>query len=123
VRGAAAQTGALEGGTANKRLMSGLKLLETVLPLDEAVIFQPDENGALAPAARLRANGNAALETGRHNAWREGVGLCEQAVATGQLVRTTATQQQSGDADQMKDARSALCWCACVKVLTKKIAR
>jgi len=104
VRGAAAQTGALEGGTANKRLMSGLKLLETVLPLDEAVIFQPDENGALAPAARLRANGNAASETGRHNAWREGVGLCEQAVATGQLVRTTATQQQSGDADQMKDA-------------------
>ncbi|MGI8657060.1 MAG: ATP-binding protein [Pyrinomonadaceae bacterium] len=102
VRGAAAQTGALEGGTANKRLMSGLKLLETVLPLDEAVIFQPDENGALAPAARLRANGNTASETGRHNAWREGVGLCEQAVATGQLVRATA-QQQSGEADQMKD--------------------
>ncbi len=108
VRGAASQTGALEGGTANKRLMSGLKLLETVLPLDEAVIFQPDENGALAPAARLRANGNAASETGRHNAWREGVGLCEQAVTTGDLVMTTsATAAQTGIVGEMKEAGGA----------------
>jgi len=106
VRDAASPTGALEGGTANARLMSGLKLLETVLPLDEAVIFQPDENGALAPAARLRANGNAASETGRHNAWREGVGLCEQAVTTGQLVITTAAAQ-TGIAGETKENGAA----------------
>ncbi len=89
VRRTASHTSALEGSMANTRLMSGLKLLETVLPLDEAVIFQPDANGALAPAARLRANANAAAaETGRHNTWREGVGLCERAVTTGDLVIT-----------------------------------
>jgi len=87
VRRTASHTSTLEGSMANTRLMSGLKLLETVLPLDEAVIFQPDANGALAPAARLRANANAA-ETGRHNTWREGVGLCERAVTTGDLVIT-----------------------------------
>ncbi|MFN2452679.1 MAG: ATP-binding protein [Pyrinomonadaceae bacterium] len=96
VRRTAAQTNALEGGSANARLMSGLKLLETVLPLDEAVIFQPDENGELAPAARLRANGGTALEASRHNAWREGVKLCERAVTTGELVATPA-QSNNGD--------------------------
>ncbi len=84
----ASQISPLEGGAAGARLMSGLKLLETVLPLDEAVIFQPDEAGALAPAARLRPEGSAA--TSRNNAWREGVNLCERAVATGLMVVTTA---------------------------------
>ena len=64
----------------------GLKLLDTVLALDEAVVFRFDEQGALAQAARLRsqaqgASANAAVSGERHSAWREGVGLCERAVA------------------------------------------
>ncbi|HEV7843305.1 MAG TPA: hypothetical protein VGO69_06390, partial [Pyrinomonadaceae bacterium] len=52
---AASEVHQLEGAEASERLMSGLKLLEAVLPLDEAIIFHPDENGGLAPAARTRS--------------------------------------------------------------------
>ncbi|MGB7924083.1 MAG: ATP-binding protein [Pyrinomonadaceae bacterium] len=90
IRRAASQTNSLEGGAASARLMSGLRLLQTVLPLDEAVIFQPDENGELAPAARLRSQSNAQAEAGRNSAWREGVGLCERAVRTGEIITTEA---------------------------------
>ena len=87
IQRAASQTNSLEGGAADARLMSGLKLLQTVLPLDEAVIFQPDENARLAPAARLRTGGaNSSLEADRNSAWREGVNLCERAVATREIV-------------------------------------
>jgi two-component system phosphate regulon sensor histidine kinase PhoR len=91
IQRAASQTSALEGGAADARLMSGLRLLQTVLPLGEAVIFQPDENGELAPAARLRSTtASATLEATRNSAWREGVNLCERAVATRQIVTAAA---------------------------------
>ena len=90
IQRAASQTNSLEGGAAHARLMSGLRLLQTVLPLDEAVIFQPDENDQLAPAARLRSTSGASLETTRNSAWREGVRLCERAVTTGEIVTAAA---------------------------------
>ncbi len=99
VQRTALQTSALEGGSANARLMSGLKLLETVLPLDEAVIFQPNGDGELAPAARLRSSG-ATLETGRNQAWRDGVKLCERAVATGEMVATQNNQSEAAASDK-----------------------
>jgi signal transduction histidine kinase len=91
IRNSTSQVSRLEGGSSDARLMSGLKLLETVLPMDEAVIFHPDEDGHLAPAARLRSasTGNGA-EVGRNSAWREGVTLCERAVQLGKLVATSS---------------------------------
>ena len=86
----------LEGGSSDERLMSGLRLLETVLPLDEAVIFQPDENNHLAPAARLRsASSSSGPEAGRNSAWREGVSLCERAIEFGQMVATTSEDENA----------------------------
>lgn len=90
MRRVAAQTHALEGGAANARLMSGLRLLETVLPLEEAVIFQPDQNNHLAPAARLRASASTLNETDANFVWREGVELCERAVKTGKMLTMLA---------------------------------
>lgn len=88
----ASQVNQLEGTAAHARLQGGLKLLQTVLPLDEAVIFQPDENGVLSPSARLQRSAQAqALETGRNSTWRENVRLCERAVATKSIV-TAAVQ-------------------------------
>lgn len=87
----ASQVNQLEGTAANARLQSGLKLLGTVLPLDEAVIFQPDENGVLSPSARMQRNApGAALEAGRNSTWRENVRLCERAVATNAIVTAAA---------------------------------
>jgi signal transduction histidine kinase len=95
MRQVATQTHALEGGAAHARLMSGLRLLETVLPLDEAVIFHPDENNHLAPSARLRASTNTSAEA--NFAWREGVELCERAVKTGKML-TMMAETGSGPA-------------------------
>jgi signal transduction histidine kinase len=103
---AASQVNQLEGMEANARLHSGLKLLETVLPLDEAVIFQPDENGVLSPAARLqRSSPVVSLETGRNSAWRENVRLCERAIATNSIVTAPAQGNQT-QVNQSADAGS-----------------
>lgn len=101
VRRVASQVSVLEGGAASERLASGLKLLDTVLPLDAAVIFHFDAEGALTPAARLRAqqSGVAAAtattaatgaEADPNSAWRVGVQLCERAVAGGELLTEAA---------------------------------
>jgi signal transduction histidine kinase len=97
---AASQTSKIEGGSSHARLMSGLKLLETVLPLEEAVIFQPDENGHLAPAARLRSAASGGLD--RNSAWREGVRLCERAVELGAMV----TKAPAANEDEQSDTPS-----------------
>lgn len=101
IRHATSQVSRIEGGSSNERLMSGLKLLETVLPMDEAVIFHPDENNQLAPAARLRSSTNSgSLEIDRNSAWREGVKLCERAVKSGAMATTnapTATTETGGN--------------------------
>ena len=88
----------LEGRGASARLMSGLKLLDTVLPLEEGVIFRLDERGAPVQAARLRHTALAAAtgaDADRNFAWREGVALCERANASGQLIEQASA---SGDA-------------------------
>lgn len=92
----AVQPSPLEGRGANARLLSGLRLLDTVLPLEEAVIFRLDEAGEPVQAARLRAataqvqavptHGQKRAEGDRNSAWREGVALCERAMRGGEMI-------------------------------------
>jgi signal transduction histidine kinase len=77
---------------AEHRLLSGLKLLESVLSPTEAVVFRRDSGGKLISSARLRASGGAG--TGRNSVWREGVSLCERAMAAGEII---VEQTQSRD--------------------------
>ena len=91
VERAAARISTLEGNTSDARLRDGLKLLDTVLPLDDAVIFRLDEEGALTPAARLQRakqqeGATASVEANRNSTWREGVRQCEQAIDAGELT-------------------------------------
>ena len=78
---------ALEGRGANARLMSGLRLLDTVLPVEEAVIFRLDESGAPVQAARLRSSAQASAreEGDRNSAWRECVSTCERVMLGGEV--------------------------------------
>jgi signal transduction histidine kinase len=69
---------------AEHRLLSGLKLLESVLAPTEAVVFRRDSGGKLVSSARLRATGGS--DTGRNSVWREGVSLCERAMATSEII-------------------------------------
>ncbi|MBA3515623.1 MAG: hypothetical protein H0T77_14775, partial [Pyrinomonadaceae bacterium] len=71
---------------ARSRLESGLKLLDTVLSLKEAILFQCESDGNLVSAARLRASTSTSLETSRNSAWREGINLCERAIKAGEII-------------------------------------
>ena len=80
---------------AQNRLNSGLKLLQTILPLEEAVVFELDEIGALVPCARLRSNPSGALEPGRNTVWRRLIELCDQAVETNDMAQAPSGQIDS----------------------------
>ena len=70
----------------NHRLLSGLKLLDTVLAPTEAVVFRRNSDGQLVSSARLRAASGVMPELGRNSVWREGVKLCERAIANDEIV-------------------------------------
>jgi len=90
----AARTDTAES-VAQNRLTSGLKLLQTILPLEEAVVFELDEIGALVPSARLRSNPSGALEPGRNTIWRRLIELCDQAVETDDMAQAPTGQIDS----------------------------
>jgi signal transduction histidine kinase len=73
-------------GDAQHSLHSGLKLLETVLAPTEAVVFRRDNDGRLVSSARLRATQVISPNTGRNTTWRDGVNLCERAMASGRII-------------------------------------
>jgi signal transduction histidine kinase len=101
------QNGAGQQSTdANTRLMSGLKLLNTMLPLNEAIVFQCVD-GWFEAVARFKGSSRSAPDTKRNSAWREGLMLCERAVATGQLVSETAQGRPSTVAVPLLHEREA----------------
>jgi len=81
-------TGRQQETGANTRLMSGLRLLNTMLPLNEAIVFQCVD-GSFEAVARVKGTSQSAPDTKRNSVWREGIMLCERAVSTGQLVSDT----------------------------------
>ena len=86
----------LQAANAEHRLLSGLKLLDTVLSPNEAVVFRQDGDGHLVSSARLRVAQGSSLDTGRNSTWRDGVSLCERAMAAGDvIVEKTASQDSS----------------------------
>ena len=90
-------TAAESGPGADQRLMSGLKLLNTFLRLNEAVVFQLDESNSFEAVARFKGSAQKALDNSRNSVWREGVNLCERAAASGKLVNQT-----TGDANNQQ---------------------
>jgi len=71
---------------AKSRLTSGLKLLTSVLPISQAVVFRCDDTNEFQTVARTMSNTGPLNESNRNSVWREGVKLCERAVATKELV-------------------------------------
>ena len=79
----------------NQRLMSGLRLLDTVLAVSDAVVFARDEDYKLVPAARLQPASSGPLNTSRNSAWREGVIFSQRAMDTGELIIRAADDHDS----------------------------
>jgi two-component system phosphate regulon sensor histidine kinase PhoR len=74
------------GPGADQRIMSGLKLLNTFLPLNEAIVFRVDDSNSFEAVARFKGTAPQALDASANSMWREGVKLCEHAAATAKLV-------------------------------------
>ncbi|HEY0458468.1 MAG TPA: ATP-binding protein [Pyrinomonadaceae bacterium] len=91
----------LEGKSADLRIESGLRLLETVFPLSEAIVFRLDKSGRLTPVGRARSENLSDSMKVRQNAWRESVALCERALES----RTTVIES---DENKTKSAHVAL---------------
>ncbi len=91
----------LEGKTADLRIESGLKLLETIFPLSEAIVFRFDKDEGLTPVGRARNEGSEQNLMSRQTAWRENVLFCERALES----ETTILE---ADENAEKSARIAL---------------
>jgi signal transduction histidine kinase len=115
----ASQGHILEGKPAEVRIESGLKLLETVLPLSEAIVFRLDENENLTPVGRAR--GEPALDppSARQVAWRENVLLCERALAS----RVTVIETDENDENSARAALPLIYDGVTVGVLFVRIGR
>ena len=79
----------LEGTSADLRIESGLKLLETVLPLSEVIIFSLGIGGELNPIGRARNGKTSDGAAARQSSWRENVELCERALSARQTIVET----------------------------------
>jgi signal transduction histidine kinase len=76
---------------ANGRLASGLKLLNTVLPLSEAVVFRCDDSEGLQAVVRYKSPAPNPQDPRRNAVWREGIKLCQRAAKTGTIVSQTTS--------------------------------
>ncbi len=79
------KTLAYEAKSAIARTDSCVNLLKSVLPVSEIIIFHLDNQGNLSPVSRARdiQKGSGSL---RNASWQEGVKLCEQALASKDVV-------------------------------------
>ena len=75
---------------AKQRLIGGLKLLDIVLPISDAVVFSRDEDYNLVPAARFQGDTNGSAGTSRNSAWREGITFSQRAIDTGEIILRAA---------------------------------
>jgi len=76
---------------ANGRLASGLKLLNTMLPLNEAVVFRCDDSKELRTVVRYKSPSPNPQDPRRNAVWREGIKLCQRAAKSGKIVSQTTS--------------------------------
>ena len=76
----------LEGKSADLRIESGLKLLETILPVSEVIVFRCTMDEELVPVGRARNGDTSQCAADRESSWRMSIGLCEKALKTRQTV-------------------------------------
>lgn len=77
------------------RLTVGLKLLDVVFSLDEAVVFGLDREGDLTFLVRLRSSGDGGVVSSRNSAWREGIELCHRAMSRSESIVADPVSSES----------------------------
>ena len=84
-----------EGTSAEVRIESGLRLLETILPLAEAIVFRYDKEQILLPAGRTRGDKPQTSAAERQNNWRENMQMCVEAFETRQTIIKTGEKNET----------------------------
>jgi signal transduction histidine kinase len=107
----------LEGKSADLRIESGLRLLETVFPLSEAIVFRLDKNQGLTPVGRARSENADHSPAARQTAWRESIALCERALES----RTTVIETDESKAQSAQIALPLIYEGVAVGVLFVKV--
>ncbi len=79
----------LEGKSADLRIETGLRLLETVFPLSEAIVFRFDTGKGLTPVGRAGGEHTEDSPAARQTAWRERIAQCERALESRSTVIET----------------------------------
>jgi two-component system phosphate regulon sensor histidine kinase PhoR len=91
----------LDAESPELRIESGLRLLESVLPLSEAIVFRLDRSGGLVPIGRSRNGKSRETHLQQQAAWGEKVEFCERALS----ARSSIVEIQD---PETKSARIAL---------------
>ena len=76
----------VSGHTPEMRVETGLRLLETIFPVAEVVVFNLQIDGSLVPVGRARKEGAKSSPTERNATWQQTISQCEQAIDEGQPV-------------------------------------
>jgi len=95
----------LEGKSAELRIESGLKLLETIFPISEVIVFRYEINGELNPIGRTRKDNSSNSPSSRQNSWVKCVELCEKAL----MARETRIQRYENTVDAAQIALPLIC--------------
>jgi PAS domain S-box-containing protein len=66
------------------------------LPLSEAVVFRCDDANSLEAVVRFKSQAPNSQDPRRNSVWREGINLCQQAVAGGKLATSNPVSQATG---------------------------
>lgn len=70
----------LSGNSPETRVETGLRLLETIFPASDVIVFNFDTNGGLYPIGRTKKTGATHASSMRNESWEEKVKLCERAI-------------------------------------------
>ncbi len=90
----------LEGMSADLRIECGLKLLETIFPVSELIVFRYDIEQNLIPIGRARKDNKNNSLSSRQSSWTKCMRLCEKAIET----RETQIQNDTNNKDAAKIA-------------------
>ncbi|MDH3494504.1 MAG: hypothetical protein OEM82_13190, partial [Acidobacteriota bacterium] len=76
----------ITGKSPAMRVETGLRLLETIFPVSEVVVFDLQTDGSLLPVGRARKEASKSSPTERNETWQQTVSQCEKAIADRQTV-------------------------------------
>ncbi len=95
----------LEGRSADMRIESSIRLLETIFPVSEIIIFYYELDGNLKPIGRTRKDCPENSPASRQNSWKNCILFCEKAIDS----RTTQIQNHKTNQDAAQIALPLIC--------------